>query len=237
MTDFEAAVVAAAGKLGPDGLRRLAASVEAGRPVDGLPPEAGLVLNTAIGSPEAAAAYVRGVAAGYEHRAARVQAELVWTGPYVFDVPVRATAQVLIGLVDKSRQELILTTYSAKPYLPLLAALRNAVDRGVAVWIVVETLHGAGNAMQGEQPAKAFANLHGVELWSWALDRRPESAKMHAKIAVADERILFVTSANLTTSGIGNNIEAGILVHGGNAAARAAEHLRALRRDGHLIRI
>jgi hypothetical protein len=145
MTSFEAAAVAAVGVLGPDGLRRLAASVEAGRPVDRLSPEAESiarrVLDAVAGSTEAAAAYLRGVAAGYEHRAARVQAELVWTGPSVFDVPVRA-----------------LTTYSARPYVPLLAALRGAVDRGVIVWIVVDTLHGAGSAMQGEQPAKAFAD-------------------------------------------------------------------------------
>src|SRR5262245_57815407 len=130
MRDFEAAVVAAARALGPDGLLRLADSVAAGRPVDGLPADAGLVLDTVAGSPKVAAAFVRGVAAGYEHRAARVQAELVWTGPSVFDVPVRATAQVLTGLVDEARQELILTTYSAKPYTPLLAALRDAVGRG-----------------------------------------------------------------------------------------------------------
>lgn len=60
---------------------------------------------------------------------------------------------------------------------------------------------------------------------------------MHAKIAVVDEEALLVGSANLTGSGIEHNIEAGVLVHGGTAARRAAEHLRALRRDGALVRI
>jgi phosphatidylserine/phosphatidylglycerophosphate/cardiolipin synthase-like enzyme len=144
---------------------------------------------------------------------------------------------VLTGLVGEARRELILTTYSAKPYAPLLDALTAAVDRGVTVWVVIETLHGAGSAIQGDQPARAFAGLTGVQLWTWALDRRPEGAKMHAKIAVVDERTLLVSSANLTTSGITNNMEAGLVIRGGTAASRAAEHLRALRRDGLLVRM
>jgi phosphatidylserine/phosphatidylglycerophosphate/cardiolipin synthase-like enzyme len=225
----------AIGLLGPDGLRRVADALTG----DGvLPPGAAPVLDAVGELPVGeAAAYLRGVAAGYDARAARVRAELVWTGPAVHDVPVRATAQVLTGLVGEARQELILTTYSAKPYAPLLDALAAAVARGVAVWVVIETLHGAGSAIQGDQPARAFAGLTGVQLWTWAIDRRPEGAKMHAKIAVVDESALLVSSANLTTSGITHNMEAGLVIRGGTAARRAAEHLRALRRDGILVRI
>jgi hypothetical protein len=46
-----------------------------------------------------------------------------------------------------------------------------------------------------------------------------------------------VSSANLTAAGIGSNLEAGVLVRGGAAPRRAAEHLRAMRRDGLLVRI
>jgi phosphatidylserine/phosphatidylglycerophosphate/cardiolipin synthase-like enzyme len=106
------------------------------------------------------------------------------------------------------------------------------------VWAVVETLHGAGSALQGDQPAAAFATVPGMSLWTWDVSRRADSgAKMHAKLAVSDERTLFISSANLTTSGITNNIEAGVLVRGGTAARRAAEHLRTLRRDQILVRL
>lgn len=114
------------------------------------------------------------------------------------------------------------------------AALQAAVARGVSIWLVVETLHGAGSALQGDQPAAAFDGLHGATLWTWALDRRADGAKMHAKIAVADQASLLVTSANLTASGMNNNIEAGVVIRGGEAPRRAAEHLHALRRDGYL---
>jgi phosphatidylserine/phosphatidylglycerophosphate/cardiolipin synthase-like enzyme len=241
---FEAAAVALAAESGPERLRRLADAIEAGQPwhalaAAGLDGPAAARLLAAAGAvpPELAATYLRGLVAGYEHRAAAVRAELVWTGPTAFDVPVRSTAQVLTDLVSGANSELILASYAARPHRPLLAALAAATARGVSVWIVVETLAGAGSALQGEQPAKAFAGLPEIPLFTWAVGHRPDGARMHAKLAVADERVLFVSSANLTAAGIESNIEAGVLVKGGTAARRAAEHLRAMRRDGLLVRI
>jgi phosphatidylserine/phosphatidylglycerophosphate/cardiolipin synthase-like enzyme len=162
---------------------------------------------------------------------------LVWSGPSVHGVPVRATAQVLIGLIGHATSELILMTYSAKPYEPLREALGAAVRRGVVVMAIVETLQGAGSAISGEEPAMAFHGL-GVELWHWPAAQRAEyGAKLHAKIAVADRRELLVSSANLTQSGVGKNIEAGLLVRGGSAPQRAAEHITALRSGGMLERL
>jgi len=60
---------------------------------------------------------------------------------------------------------------------------------------------------------------------------------MHAKLAVADRRVLFVSSANLTQSGVTKNIEAGLLVRGDPAPVRAAEHIDALRGNGSLVRL
>ena len=60
---------------------------------------------------------------------------------------------------------------------------------------------------------------------------------MHAKLAVADRRVLLVTSANLTQSGVSKNIEVGLLVRGGSAPVRAAEHVDALRQSGRLTRL
>jgi phosphatidylserine/phosphatidylglycerophosphate/cardiolipin synthase-like enzyme len=66
---------------------------------------------------------------------------------------------------------------------------------------------------------------------------RPADAKLHAKLALADATTLLVTSANFTTSGLERNLEAGLLVKGGSAPKRAAEHLKALVQSGHLTRI
>ncbi|WP_203993856.1 DISARM system phospholipase D-like protein DrmC [Virgisporangium aurantiacum] len=247
---FESAALAAVAGLGPAHLRALADRVAAGWPdhaarhvvaILGFAETAGAVLAAqhAAGLPDAeAAAYLRGVAAGHAQQAAAVRVESVWSGPGTHPVPVRATAQVLIEVADEAKHELLLMTYSAKAYEPLLDALTAAVGRGVTVTVVVETLQGAGSALAGAEPAAAFATVPGVQLWHWPIGQRTEpGAKMHAKIAVADRRVLLVSSANLTQAGIGKNIEAGLLVRGGAAPQRAAEHVAELRARGVLERL
>ncbi|AXH93555.1 DISARM system phospholipase D-like protein DrmC [Micromonospora aurantiaca] len=247
---FEAAAEAAAKRLGVEQLRILADRLGGGWPeqairqavpVPGFAEAAGAVLaalrTDAVPDAEAAA-YLRGLAAGHAQRSAAVRIESVWSGPSTHPVPVRATAQVLVELVGAAGRELLLMTYSAKPYPPLLEALATAVSRGVDVTVVVETLAGAGSALGGAEPAAAFAAVPGAELWHWPVDQRAaDGAKMHAKIAVADRRVLLVSSANLTQSGVVNNIEAGLLVQGGTAPQRAAEHIAELKAKGVLTRL
>jgi phosphatidylserine/phosphatidylglycerophosphate/cardiolipin synthase-like enzyme len=184
---------------------------------------------------ERSEAYLLGLADG--RTGERESAELIWTGPSVHGVPVRASGRTLLGVVDASRRELWLTTYSAKPYAPLLQGLKRAISRGVAVAIAVETLAGAGSAISGSEPAHAFAGIDGLKLYGWPPASRPDDAKLHAKLVLADATTLLVTSANLTGSGLERNIEAGVLVKGGPAPQRAAEHLRALVGNGTLERI
>ena len=188
--------------------------------------------------PRDAAAYLQALAEGYALGRASQHVEVVWSGPTSSAVPVRATARGLADLVAEAIQELILMSYSARPYPPLTDALGAAVSRGVSVTVVVETLAGAGGALSGEEPAAAFLSIPGVQVWHWPRGRRPEqSSKMHAKLAVADSKALLVSSANLTQSGIGKNVEAGLLVRGGTAPPRAAEHVRAFQSSGTLERL
>lgn len=86
-------------------------------------------------------------------------------------------------------------------------------------------------------PASAFTDVPGARLWHWPPDKRGEpGAKTHAKPAVADRRTLLTTSASLIQSGVDRNIEAGTLIRGGSAPARAAEHVAELQRTGVLQR-
>lgn len=141
-------------------------------------------------------------------------------------------------MTDEAERELALATYSAKPHPPLLDALAKAIERGVSVTVLAETLRGAGGALAGEEPAAAFASIPGIDLWHWPVAQRAEKgAKMHAKLAVADRRVLLVSSANLTHSGTDRNIQVGLLVRGGTAPVRVAEHLVALRARGTLERL
>lgn len=229
-------------RLGPTALRAVTEHAMAGWPREAIlrdTPGTEPLLDALAGTDRSAAlVYLTGLAAGYAQRASEVSVETVWSGPASHHVPVRATAAVLGDLVSEARHELLLMTYSARPHPPLTHALRAATVRGVVVTVVVETLQGAGSALSGDEPYQAFTGINGIELWHWPTGRRCEpGAKMHAKLAVADRRILLVTSANLTQSGVTKNIEAGLLVRGGTAPQRAAEHVDALRVSGDLVRL
>ena len=229
-------------RLGPTALRAVTEHAMAGWPREAIvrdTPGAEHLLDALEGTDRSAAlAYLTGLAAGYAQRADEVSVETVWSGSASHHVPVRATAAVLADLVSEARHELLLMTYSARPHPPLTDALRAAVGRGVTVSVVVETLQGAGSALAGDEPYQAFTGINGIELWHWPTDQRMEpGAKMHAKLAVADRRVLLITSANLTQSGVFTNIEAGLLIRGGNGPVRAAEHVDALRASGDLVRL
>lgn len=229
-------------RLGPVALESVVSRAMEGRPREAIlkaTPEAADLLDALADiDRQAGLAYLAGMAAGYAQRAAEVSVETVWSGPGSHHVPVRATAAVLADVVREAKRELMMMTYSAREYEPLTEVLRAALARGVAVSVVVETLQGAGSTLSGDEPYRAFTSVGGIDLWHWPSSRRTEpGAKMHAKLAVTDRKTLFVSSANLTQSGVMKNIEAGILVRGGPAPARAAEHIDALRAAGDLIRL
>ncbi|WP_017574764.1 DISARM system phospholipase D-like protein DrmC [Nocardiopsis kunsanensis] len=242
---FEEAAAAAAPRLGAAGLRAVAT-----RMAEGWPDQAVLgavrdretvapVLAAAAQeeiAPAEAAAYLRGLAAGHSAASEAVTVETVWTGPSTHAVPVRATAQVLVELVESAEHELVLMTYSATRHRRVREALGAAAGRGVAVSVVVETAAGAQGTLGGREPGAAFAGVGGLRLWHWPVEGRPNRyARSHAKIAVADRRSLLVSSANLTQSGVERSIEAGLLVRGGAVPVRVAEHVAELQARGVLV--
>ncbi|MFC9295664.1 DISARM system phospholipase D-like protein DrmC [Streptomyces sp. NPDC057011] len=180
-----------------------------------------------------AAAYVRGYVAARRRARDTVRVRTVWSGPSTPAVPVCATAQVLVEVINEAQHELLAMTYAARPYPVLTRALTEAAGRGVRTHVVVETLAGAGGLLSGSEPADAFASVPGLQLWAWA--RGPAEhgrSRQHAKLAVADRRTLLLGSANLTESAARRNIEAGVLVTGGEAPRRTAEHIVELQRLG-----
>jgi hypothetical protein len=88
------------------------------------------------------------------------------TGPSSLAAPTRSTEAVVVSLVKRAQLELLLVTYSAAPYPPLIRALCDATARGVQTFIVVETQEGARGLLTSE-PAGAFADVHGAHLLHW----------------------------------------------------------------------
>src|SRR6266508_5360447 len=99
-----------------------------------------------------------------------------------------------------------------------MAALEKAISRQVRVSMLLEASDRDGGGISFDVIGKMKAALPTATVYSWARrDAKFEGGKVHAKIAVADERICFVSSANLTGHAMERNMEAGLLIRGGDA--------------------
>lgn len=68
-----------------------------------------------------------------------------------------------------------------------------------------------------------------ARLYAWRDKADPFSdGLVHAKVVVADGRVCFITSANLTRYAMEKNMEAGVLISGGHIPRLLDEQLRPL---------
>ena len=68
-----------------------------------------------------------------------------------------------------------------------------------------------------------------AKLYAWREKADPFSdGRVHAKVAAADGRMCFITSANLTGHAMEKNMEAGVLISGGHIPRVLDDHLRSL---------
>jgi len=156
--------------------------------------------------------------------------ELVWTGPGTGMVPVRHTAQVLTGLIAEARNRLFLVSFVAYHVGAVIDALQRAVDRGVAVSVLLERKKEHGGNVTVDSIGMLKQNLPGAQLYEWdksSSDTAPTSS-VHAKCAVADGKVAFVTSANLSEAAMERNMELGVLLRGGQVPRLLDQHLAAL---------
>ena len=157
---------------------------------------------------------------------------VVWTGPASYEVPVRATSAVLAEVIEEARKSLIVVSFAAYKVVAVVAALRAAAERGVEVRLVLESVIESKGKLSHD--AKAAFDVLGstVSFYVWPAELRVSKggghAAMHAKCAVADRRMAFVTSANLTGAAMTDNMELGLVVRGGDVPKRIANHFDAL---------
>ena len=182
--------------------------------------------------PEVAAA-LRGASATAQLTESRGRTELVWTGPKTGFVPVRSTPQVLRDLIDSAESRLFIVSFVAYDVIDITKALQNAVERKVAVSILLErsTEHGGKVTVDSVQTMKAA--LPSVAFYSWesgsdSAANPINTGAVHAKCAVADGKIAFITSANISNAAMDRNMELGILVRGGDLPEDLHKHLDSL---------
>lgn len=157
-----------------------------------------------------------------------VPARLVATLP-VRNSSVLSTREVLRDLVVSSRQELLVVgfTISDMTFRELLVRQARA---GVEVTVLGDRKTRAARDLRKHWPkGPPLVALEDVE----SLD---EQRQIHAKVVVADRSRALVGSANFTISGLGRNLEFGLLVEG-EAAAEIVDVVAELRRAGWVIEV
>ena len=156
--------------------------------------------------------------------------ELVWTGPDTGMVPIRHTAQVLTGLIDEARKRLFLVSFVAYHVGSVVDALQRAITRGVQVQMLLEQSREHGGNVTVDSIAMLRRDLPRARLYEWdkTVTDASSSASVHAKCAVADGTVAFVTSANLSDAAMERNMELGVLLRSGQVPRLLDQHLAAL---------
>jgi phosphatidylserine/phosphatidylglycerophosphate/cardiolipin synthase-like enzyme len=166
--------------------------------------------------------------AAHAHQDARrnPHLELVVSGPTSSVIHARRTEQVLLQLIDGATQEILLITYALHMDEQLRTALTAATARGVTLTVLAEDP--LDNSDFSGAPAMALSGLLANRL-RWPIDQRPASgAALHAKAVIIDRAVALITSANITKRAAGDNIEAGLLVRGGDIPQRLMDHVNQL---------
>lgn len=175
------------------------------------------------------AGMLKGASHAHQRMHEEQSVQLVWTGPTSQFVPTRRTEQVLLEVILAATNELFVVTYVAYAISPVITALNEAIRRGVKVRILLESVLGDGGSVSTDSVATMRSQVPEASLYVW--EKKSEeftNGRVHAKLAVADDQIAFVTSANLTGYALERNMEAGVLIHGGAIPRALRSHLRAL---------
>lgn len=162
--------------------------------------------------------------------------ELVWTGPSTGIVPIRHTEQVLCQVIRSSVKKLYIVSYVAYKVETIIHELCNAAERGVSINLIFEssTEHGGTVSFDSVEAMKKTVSTANIYVWK---KTGQLVGSVHAKCAVADGQISFITSANFTAAAMERNMELGVLVEGGHIPQNLERHLEALIVTGTVQRV
>lgn len=183
---------------------------------------------TSVGSDELASMLL---AAGhaFENVSKHQSTELVWTGPTTPFVSARRTEQALLQVIGAAKQNLFITSFVAYDVSTIVKALNDASARGVSISMLLESSQDHGGSISFDVIGKMRMLVPSAKLYAWRERSAPfADGRVHAKVAVADFDVCFITSANLTGHAMEQNMEAGVLLSGGQIPKLLLDHLNSL---------
>jgi len=195
--------------------------------------EAIATLKEAWGKSPVSADELAGMLLAASHACHKVKDEqsldLVWTGPTTCYASTRRTEQVLVQVIDAAQTFLFITSFVAYDISSIVKALNGAISRGVDISMLLESSLDEGGSISVDAIGKMKTLVPAAKLYTWK-EKDPIFAdgRVHAKIAVADSRTCFITSANLTGFAMERNMEMGVLIRGGDLPSEIHCHLKAL---------
>lgn len=178
-------------------------------------------------------------AAQMRQTTARSPITLMWTGPQTSLLPVRKHDQGLLQVIQSATHSLFIVTFAFYPYRELLDALESALGRGVDIHLLIEfpQANRSHNKVRNNIIRMLGLDLaRRCHIYAWPLDSRPNNATIHAKVAVADDKMLYISSANLTHSAMQYNIELGVLIRDSAEPKQIRDHFHALISNGTFIK-
>jgi cardiolipin synthase len=153
----------------------------------------------------------------------------VWTGPSSQLVATRKTEQALLEVIGATTERLFITSFVAYNVSAIMAALRRAADRDVQISMLLESSDKHGGGVTIDAIAHMRTALPSARVYFWQdKDESFVGGKVHAKVAVCDGSLCFISSANLTGHAMEKNMEAGVLIRDGALPSRLHAHLEAL---------
>lgn len=184
--------------------------------------------NTKVGSDELASMLIA-ASHVYAKVASEQSTELVWTGPTTPFVSARRTEQALLQVINSAEQFLFITSFVSYDVSSIVKALNAADERGVSITMLLESSQDHGGSINIDVIGKMRCLVPGAQLYAWC-NKTGDFAdgRVHAKLAVADGRACFITSANLTGYAMEKNMEAGVLISGGHIPKALEQHLQSL---------
>lgn len=170
--------------------------------------------------------------------ASQQSTELVWTGPTTPFVSTRRTEQALLQVINAAEQTLFITSFVTYDVTTIVKAINAASDRGVVISMLLELSQDHGGTITFDAIGKMRTLVPTAKLYIWREKAEAYSGgSVHAKVAVADGRICFITSANLTGYAMERNMELGVLISGGDLPSLLGAHLQALADIGVVVEV
>jgi cardiolipin synthase A/B len=160
--------------------------------------------------------------------------ELVWSGPSTGMVPIRHTEQVLNEVIEFAQSNIFIVSFVAYEVSSVVRSLQKAIDRKVKVDILLEVSYEFGGRVTHDSIKAMKRLLPSANYYAWKetvtqTERDKLVGAVHAKCAVSDGKIAFITSANLTNAAMERNMELGVLIKEGKLPRKLNLHLEALK--------